>query len=134
MNTKLFRYVIATAALTLFLSFGVNLRAQAPPPPPPVTPAAATGLLSQAYAALSVADHDYKGNRVRAMHQIEAAAKVLGITLGGQGHGHEKQVVSDDQIHTAQTLLQQALPGLPPAAQQHVQKALDHIAAALSIK
>src|ERR1039458_3194510 len=116
MNTKLCRLFVSTAVLTLFLSFNATVRAQsAAPSAPSVTPAAATGLLDQAYAALSVADHDYKGHRVHAMHQIEAAAKVLGFTLGGKGHGHEKQVVSDEQLHTAQTLLQQALPGLPAA-------------------
>jgi hypothetical protein len=131
MNTKLCRFFVSTAALTLLLSFGVNLRAQAPPPAyPPATPA----LLSQAYAALSVADHDYKGHRVRAMHQVERAAKELGFSLAGNGHGHEQQVASDDQLHTAQGLLQQAVTGLPPKAQEHVQKAIEEISIALSIK
>jgi len=131
MNTKLGRFFISTAVLTLFLAFNTNLRAQSPPPAyPPATP----GLLSQAYAALSVADHDYKGHRVRAMKQIEAAAKELGFTLQGNGHGHEQQVVSDQQLRTAQGLLQQAVSGLPPGPQQHVQKAISQISIALSIK
>jgi hypothetical protein len=135
MNTKSVRLFISTAVVTLFLSFAVNLRAQAPPPPPPpANLSAATGLLNEAYAALSVADHDYKGHRVRAMHQIERAAKELGFSLGGSGHGHEQQVASDDQLHTAQGLLQQAVTGLPPKAQEHVQKAIEEISIALSIK
>jgi hypothetical protein len=134
MNTKRLSFFISTAILTLFLSFGVNLRAQAPPPPPPAYPPATPGLLSQAYATLSAADHDYKGHRVRAMHQIERAAKELGFSLGGNGHGHEQQVASDQQLHMAQTLLQQAVTGLPPRAQEHVQKAIDEISVALSIR
>jgi hypothetical protein len=68
------------------------------------------------------------------MKQIEHAAKELGFTLAGSGHGHEKQVVSDQQLRTAQGLLQQAVTGLPPRAQEHVQKAIEQISIALSIK
>jgi hypothetical protein len=131
MHTKLGRFFISAAVLTLFLAFNTNLRAQSPPPAyPPATP----GLLSQAYAALSVADHDYKGHRVRAMKQIEAAAKELGFTLQGNGRGHEAQTTSDQQLRTAQGLLQQALPGLTGGPQEHVQKAIQQLSVALSIK
>jgi hypothetical protein len=133
MNTKFSRLFVSMAALTLFLSLGALVRAQAPPPPPAYPPAT-PGLLSQAYADLSVADHDYKGHRIWAMRQIEAAAKILGFTLGGNGHGHEAQIASDDQMRKAQVLLQQALTGLPPKAQERVQKAIDQISTALSIK
>jgi hypothetical protein len=68
------------------------------------------------------------------MKQIEAAAKDLGFTLAGNGHGHEAQVASDEQLRTARGLLQQAVTGLPPRAQQHVQKAIAQISVALSIK
>lgn len=131
MNIKLPRLLIGLAVVVLSLSFSTTLRAQSPPPPyPPAVP----GLLNQAYAALSVADHDYKGHRVRAMKQIEAAAKELGFTLAGNGHGHEQQVVSDDQLRTAQGLLRQAVSGLAGRAQEHVQKAIEQISVALSIK
>jgi hypothetical protein len=133
MNTKFSRLFISMAVLTLFLSLGAHVRAQAPPPPPaypPTTPA----LLTQAYADLAVADHDYKGHRIWAMRQIEAAAKELGFKLGGNGHGHEAQIASDDQMRKAQGLLQQALTGLPPKAQEHLQKAIAEISAALGIK
>ena len=132
MNIKLRRFSTSLVVLALFLSLSIKLSAQAPPPPayPPATP----GLLSQAYAALSQADHDYKGHRVRAMKQIRAAAKELGFSLSGSGHGHEAQTMSDQQLRTAQNLLQQASTGLPPGPQQHVQNALAQISIALSIK
>jgi len=125
MNVKLSRFIICTAVLIAGLSIGFNSHAQS---------SASAGLLTQAYNALSIADHDYQGHRVRAMKQIEAAAKDVGVTLGGQGKGHEQQVVSDQQLRTAQGLLQQALPGLPKNAQNHVQKALAQLSTALSIK
>jgi hypothetical protein len=135
MKTKLSRSVISTMALALLLSFGATVRAQAPPPPPPPAyPPATPTLLSQAYAALSAADRDYHGHRVRAMRLIEHAAKELGFTLAGGGHVREAQVTSDDQLRTAQGLLQQAATGLPPKALEHVQKAIEQISLALSIK
>jgi len=147
MNVKLCRVSIPTAVLALFLALGLNSRAQTPAPAT-TTPAtkptkaqtqaadtAASGLLTQAYAALEVADHDYQGHRVKAMKHIEVAGKVLGLTLGGQGTGHEVQTTSDQQLHTAQTLLQQALvPGLKPRVQKQINLALTEITTALSIK
>ncbi len=143
MNAKLPRFFISTAVLTLSLSFGANLRAQ----PAASTTAgsgvrssananssAATGLLSQAYAALSGADHDYQGHRIRAMRQIEAAASELGVTLQGNGRGHEQQSTSDQQLRTAQSLLQQAVTGLPMKAKRHVDRAIEQLSVALSIK
>jgi hypothetical protein len=132
MNAKLPHFFVSMAVLTLSLSLGASVRAQSPPPPayPPVVP----GLLSQAYSALSRADHDYHGHRARAMKLIEHAAKELGFSLSGDGHGHEGQITSDDQLRTAQGLLQQAVTGLPPKAQEHVQKAIEQISVALSIK
>jgi len=131
MNTKSIRINIITSVLALSLIGGVNSRAQSAPAVPP---AVAVTQLTQAYAALSAADHDYQGHRAKAMKQIEVAAKEMGVTLGGNGNGHEKQVTSDQQLQTANTLLQQALPGLPPKAQKHVSKALEDLAAALAIK
>jgi hypothetical protein len=132
MNTKSIRISIITSVLALSLVGGVNSRAQSPAPAAP-SPAAITQL-TQAYAALSVADHDYQGHRAKAMKQIEVAMKEMGITLGGNGKGHEVQVTSDQQLQTATALLQQARPGLPPKAQKHVDKALEDLAAALAIK
>jgi hypothetical protein len=140
MKTKSVRISIITSVLAVSLIGGVNSRAQSAPitPAPPTVPAApsATAItqLTQAYAALSVADHDYQGHRAKAMKQIEAAAKEMGVSLTGNGKGHEQQVTSDQQVQAATTLLQQALPGLPPKAQKHVNKALEDLAAALAIK
>jgi hypothetical protein len=78
-----------------------------------------TNLLTQAYAVLSVANHDYKGHRVAAMKQIAAAGTAVGITEMGNGKGHEQQFVSDQHLQIATTSLQQARPGLPPKAQRH---------------
>jgi hypothetical protein len=137
MKTKSLRFSIITAVLALFLIGNQNSRAQsapASPAAPAVASATSITQLSQAYAALSVADHDYKGHRAGAMKQIEAAAKVVGLNLAGNGKGHEQQVTSDQQLQTATTLLQQARPGLPPKAQRHVDKALEDLSTALSIK
>jgi len=136
MNVKVARIVSYATAFMLLLALGTNLRAQsaAPATPPPVTPSPATGLLSQAYAALSVADHDYQGHRIKAMKQIEAAAKELGVSLSGDGHGKEQQGTSDAQLKNAQALLQQAIPTLTGKAQMHVNKAIEQISTALSIK
>ena len=133
MNAKSLRFSIYSTVLALCLIGGLNSRAQSQSPP--AAPSAASiNQLTQAYAVLSVADHDYQGHRVRAMKQIEAAAKVAGITLTGNGKGHEQQVTSDQQLQTATSLLQQARSGLPTKAQKHVDKALEQLATALTIK
>ena len=97
-------------------------------------PSPAAGLLVQAYTTLEQADHDYKGHRVAAMKQIEAAAKLLGVNVSGNGKGHEQQGVSDAQLRTAQGLLQQARSGLSGKPLRHVNKALQQLSIALSIK
>ena len=139
MKMKFVRVFVSTAAALLLLSWGQNLQAQTTTTPAKPTKTvnspAAAGLLTQAYSALSAADHDYNGNRVRAMKQIEIAGKILGITLSGDGKVKEQQVTSDQQLHTAQALLQQALAaGLRPKPQEHVEKALAFLTTALSIK
>jgi len=97
--------------------------------------AATSGLLTRAYAALAQADHDYQGHRARAMHQIEMAAKVLGVNVQGtQGNGEEQQGESDGQLHSAQGLLQQAVAGLEGRAKFHIERAIEQIGVALSVK
>ena len=134
MNVGFRRVIASIAFFVIVASLGMNVRAQSAPPPPPVPPAAATGLLTQAYAALATADHDYKGHRARAMKQIEAAAKELGVTVKGDGHVKEVQVASDQQLRAAQSLLQQAAPALHGNARMHVDKALEQLSIALSIR
>ena len=86
------RFSIIATVFGLFAIGAVNVRAQS---------VNSTNLLTQAYAVISVADHDYKGHRVAAMKQIAAAAKVVGVTEMGNGKGHEQQVVSDQQLQIA---------------------------------
>jgi hypothetical protein len=139
MNSKRVRLLASTTAVFLLLSWAQTLQAQTTTPPTKSTKTenspAAAGLLTQAYADLSAADHDYDGNRIRAMKQIEIAAKRLGITLSGDGKAKELQVTSDQQLHTAQALLQQAVAaGLRPGPKEHIEKAIAFLNTALSIK
>ena len=120
-----FRSLAQVAVVCLAVAFSMKLSAQ---------PAAAGSLLQQAYTALEQADHDYKGHRIAAMKQVEAAGKRLGLNLRGDGKGHEKQGVSDQQLRTAQTLLQQASAGLTGKPLKHVNHALKELNIALKIK
>jgi hypothetical protein len=101
---------------------------------PKLVAAPSGAFLVQAYTALEQADHDYKGHRVAAMKQIEAAGRLEGVNVRGDGKGHEKQGISDNQLRNAQGLLQQALAGLSGKALRHVEKAQEQILIALSIK
>jgi hypothetical protein len=125
MRTNLYRYLVGLAVVCLALSFGQRIFAG---------PSPAAGLLVQAYTTLELADHDYKGHRVAAMKQIEAAAKLLGVIVRGDGKAHERQGVSDAQLRTAQGLLQQARSGLSGKPLKHVDRALQQLSIALSIK
>lgn len=125
MKKPFIRSFASVAVVCLALCFNLNLFA---------APAAPGALLSQAYITLSVADHDYKGHRIEAMKQIEAAGKLLGVNVRGDGKGHEKQAASDQQLRAAQSLLQQASSGLSGKALKHVNKAIEHISTALAIK
>jgi hypothetical protein len=125
MKTSIFRSLVSMAVACWVPLLGLNLLAD------PVPPA---GLLSQAYATLAQADHDYKGHRVAAMKQIEAAAKALGVNIRGDGKGHEAQGVSDAQLRTAQGLLEQARAGLTGKPLKHLDRAIEQISIALTIK
>jgi len=125
MKTKVVRSFVGLAVVCFVLSLGYRLAAYPAPP---------AALLVQAYTTLEVADHDYKGHRVAAMKQIQAAGKILGVNVRGDGKGHEKQGTSDAQLRTAQGLLQQAQSRLSGKALKHVDKALQELAIALSIK
>jgi hypothetical protein len=116
---RLVTLLVVSAVLLIFTG-----RAQAAP----------VNLLRQAYVTLAQADHDYKGHRADAMKQIEAAAKLLGVKLGGHEKGHEKQGVSDDHLRQAAGLLQQAQGGLAGKPLRHVLRAEKEITVALSIK
>jgi len=52
----------------------------------------------------------------------------------GNVHVKEAQAASDQQLGTAQSLLQQAAPALQSKAKMHVDKALEELSTALSVK
>ena len=97
-------------------------------------PAAPANLLRQAYATLAAADHDYKGHRIEAMKQVELAAKLLHVDIRGDGKGHEKQGVSDEQLRAARAILEQARGPLSGKALKRVDRAINQIDTALKIR
>jgi hypothetical protein len=125
MNITFFRSFVGLAVVCSVLSFGPRLIAR---------PAASADLLAQAYTTLERADHDYQGHRVAAMKQVAAAAKLLGVSIRGDGKGHEKQGLSDDQLRRAQGLLQEARSRLNGKVLKHVNKAIQQISIALTKK
>ena len=97
-------------------------------------PAASISLLDDAYATLAQAKHDYKGHRVRAMKQIDAALGEIGAKVSGKGRNRESQGTSDAQMRAAESLLQEARPGLSGKALKHVDNAIAQINDGLAIK
>ena len=124
-NTFLLRY--STLLAVLLLAFGLVTGAQA-------QTTGTTALLDDAYATLAQAKHDYKGHRVRAMKQIDAALGVIGAKVSGMGKNHEPQGTSDAQMRAAESLLQQARSGLTGKALKHVSNAITQINDGLAIK
>lgn len=95
-------------------------------------------LLRDAYGILERADHDYKGHRRAAMHDIEEAAKHLGVKLHGDGKGREQQSVSDEQLREARGMLEKA-QGMTAGHKnkkvpEHIAAAVKKLGVALSIK
>jgi hypothetical protein len=125
MNFKTCRFLALGSITALALMTSLRLQAQ---------PASPANLLRQAYVTLSMADHDYKGHRVEAMKQIEAAAKVLRMDIRGDGRAHEKQGISDEQLRIARGLLEQTRTGLEVRALKHIDKAINQIDIALKIR
>jgi hypothetical protein len=102
--------------------------------------------LRAAIATLKQADHDYKGHRVNAIHEIHKAVKAL---VPGkhprpkipEGSGNLPQDVSDglltkarDSLKTIQTQLNTAGPGNRAAAIAAIQNAISELDTALKIK
>jgi len=117
----------STLLATLLLAFGLVTRGHA-------QGNSALTTLDDAYATLAQANHDYKGHRVQAMGQIKLAVKELGGKISGHGRGREPQGTSDAQLRAAQALLQQASAGLTGKPLKHVNKAVEQINVALTIK
>ena len=125
----------ALAAMGALMTLALGLAAvQSKAAPQSVAVTQAATPLQEAYALLKVADHDYKGHRVKAMKQIEAALGELGGKISSQGRNHEPQGTSDAQLRAAQGLLEQARAGLSGKALKHVQAAISQISIALSIR
>lgn len=122
-----FSFRHATLVTLLLLAFGLMTPVHA-------QSTNSTTLLDEAYATLAQADHDYKGHRVRAMKQIDAALGEIGAKVSGHGKKHEPQGTSDAQMRAAEDLLQQASAGLSPKALKHVNNAITQIKDGLAIK
>jgi len=137
------------AGLTLAAFFALNLHAgpllsnepqkpAAKKAPAAKTPANIESLLADAYGTLERADHDYKGNRIKAMEQIEEAGKLVHLNLRGDGHSREKQGISDEQLRAAEGILNQIKSEFTEKKHSgilhHVNKALGHLHTALKIK
>ncbi len=142
MKSKLLSTIAGAAALSLAL----NLHAATPPmqnanadgAAPPLIRLAGGEVetLRTAYAILAVADHDYKGHRVAAMKAINAACKLLGTDISGEGKGKEKQTISDAQLQQVLGILQQvrgSLAGTQPRVVKHLDVAINQINIALTI-
>ncbi len=94
--------------------------------------------LTQAYSTLASADHDYQGHRVKAMHAIKKAARLMGQKIGGDGKVKEQQTLSDDQLRGVQTTLQKVRGSVGGRNSQrvveHINSAIHELTVALSIK
>jgi len=93
--------------------------------------------LRDAYSILSTGDHDYQGHRVKAMHAVEAGAKLLGMDLAGDLKDRTPQKLSDEKLRQAQSLISQVLASAAVKDQKrvvkHLNKAVTEINTALSI-
>jgi hypothetical protein len=63
------------------------------------------------------------------MHQVEDAAKLLGLDLSGDARDHEKQVLSDDKLREARGLISNVLAS---AAVKDQKKVVNHLNAAVN--
>ena len=86
---------------------------------------AEAGMMHRAYRILATGDHDYDGHRIKAMHEIEAAAKLLGLDLSGDARDHEKQFLSDDKMREAKGLLEKVLNASEVKDQKHISKHIE---------
>jgi hypothetical protein len=95
-------------------------------------------MLRRAYRILATGDHDYKGHRVRAMHSVEQAGKLLDMDLAGDLKDRTAQPLSDDKLREAQGLISQVLGAAEVKDQKrivkHLNEAVTQINTALSIR
>ena len=150
MKIKLVKATAKSLGFITLLASGLSLRAASPATPRPLNDAA-IGLnqtqvlafsesqtLTSAYLILATGDHDYKGHRVKAMHQIEAAGKLLRVSLHGDDKDKQKQVLSDDKLREVRGMLQTVLGAAEvksqPRVSKHLTEAISQINIALSIR
>jgi hypothetical protein len=124
-NNLLLRCTTVLATILVIFGLVMPVHAQS---------AASITLLDDAFATLAQAKHDYKGHRVRAMKQIDAALGEIGAKVSGKGRNRESQGTSDAQMRAAESLLQEARPGLSGKALKHVDNAIAQINDGLAIK
>jgi hypothetical protein len=149
MTYKFLSSLGGAALLAAVISLTTNLRAATPAQTPTAVASEGSDLpllrvqssevatLRQAYGILAVADHDYKGHRVKAMKAIEAACKLLGTDISGDGKGKEKQAISDDQLKQVLSTVQQVAASIGPTQPKvaaHLNVAVQQLTTALSIK
>lgn len=140
MKNRVFSFTQCLAAIAVIAFCGAAVQAAKTGKDIPASPtggSAEVQALRGAYMTLYVADHDYKGHRIRAMHALEKACDLLGTDIRGDGKGHEKQAVSDEQLKQAQTTIEQVKNGLgttQPKVVHHLEKAIKLLSEALTIK
>jgi hypothetical protein len=95
-------------------------------------------MLRRAYRILATGDHDYKGHRVHAMHDVEAAGKLLDMDLGGDLKDRTPQPLSDDKLREAEGLISQVLGAAEVKDQKrivrHLKEAVNQINTALATR
>jgi hypothetical protein len=152
MNTKYLSTPLQIAVLSVAVSCATSLRAATPSTPQPLGGPVAgqyqfqtvafsdsdeAKMMHRAYIILATGDHDYDGHRVKAMRQVEAAAKLLDLDLSGDLKDHQKQVLSDDKMREAAGLLQNVLGAAEvkgqPKITKHINAAINQINTALSV-
>jgi hypothetical protein len=153
MNTKHLKTAAKAAVIVTVLAYGVNLHAATPATTQTLNGSVAVqnqfqtvafsnsaeaGMLQNAYLILATGNHDYKGHRVKAMNQIETAAKLLGMTLSGDAKDKQPQPLSDAKLREAQGLLQNVLGAAEVKNEKrvakHITNAINQINIALSIR
>jgi len=153
MNSKYLKTAAKSAVFVTVLFYAMSLRAATSSVPQALSGAivsqnqyqtvafrdtAEAGMLRRAYLILATGDHDYKGHRVKAMHQIEAAADLLGMNIRGDAKDRQPQVLSDAKLREVQGLLQKVLGSTEVKSQKrvskHIVEAVNQLTAALSIR
>ena len=99
---------------------------------------AEAGMLREAYHTLATADHDYSGHRIKAMHAVEAAGKLLGLNMKGDLKDREPQAISDAKLRAAKSQLSSVLNAAEVKDQKpivkHLAKAISELNTALALK